>query len=361
MDLLLVPAEILPMEPRALHGGDPIPQQSRGCIEGSRQGNAEERRIHGVELSRNRHHGALADAQRKRLPRGLRSPNDGGEDEIFAPGDGLGAANPQFSKAHDRDPSSSHPVDSPSFQICASELLYSMTARTDSDRVVVALLLLCLLLWPGCERSLNVAPKVSRESTQTDERVKLPAPERRGPLSLEEALARRRSQREFTPEPLTMKMLSQLLWAASGITDRDGHRTAPSAGALYPLEIYLATASSFYRYEPDGHQLSLRFERDLRREIRSAALDQEALLEAPAVFVFAAVYERTASRYGRARAERYVLLEAGHAAQNLLLQAVSLDLGAVPIGAFDDERLHRVLELPREERPLYLVPVGHLP
>jgi SagB-type dehydrogenase family enzyme len=234
-----------------------------------------------------------------------------------------------------------------------------MTVRADPDRFVVALSLAGLFLGAGCERSLNVAAKSAIESTKTGEKVKLPEPESRGPLSLEETLARRRSRRAFTSEPLTPKMLSQLLWAASGITHREGYRTAPSAGALYPLEVYLASGSGFYRYEPRGHQLEMRHERDLRREIGRAALDQEALFEAPAIFVFAAVYERTAARYGRARAERYVHLEAGHAAQNLLLEAVSLDLGAVPIGAFEDERLHRALELPRDHRPVYLVPVGH--
>jgi SagB-type dehydrogenase family enzyme len=233
-----------------------------------------------------------------------------------------------------------------------------MTRRADADRFVVALSLASWLLFPGCERSLNVTPKASIESTEAGKSVKLPEPQSRGPLSLEEALARRRSHRSFTGEPLSMEMLSQLLWAASGITHGDGYRTAPSAGALYPLEIYLASASGFYRYEPRGHRLGTVRERDLRREIRRAALDQEALLEAPAVFVIAAVYERTAAKYG-SRAERYVHLEAGHVAQNLLLQAVSLDLGAVPIGAFDDERLHRALELPRDHRPVYLVPVGH--
>jgi SagB-type dehydrogenase family enzyme len=227
------------------------------------------------------------------------------------------------------------------------------------DRIVIAISLPWLLPGMGCERSQDVTPKTHFESTQASDMVKLPKPESRGPLSLEEALARRRSQRTFTEEPLTAEMLSQLLWAYSGITHEEGYRTAPSAGALYPLEIYLASASGFFHYEPRGHQLAMRLERDLRREICRAALDQEAIIEAPAVFVVAAVYERTAVKYGRARAERYVHLEAGHAAQNLLLQAVSLDLGAVPIGAFDDGRLHRALGLPPDQRPVYLIPVGH--
>lgn len=207
--------------------------------------------------------------------------------------------------------------------------------------------------------NVNASPKGVLESLQVGDAVKLPRPESRGPLTLEEAISRRRSQREFRDEPLTAEMLSQLLWAAAGITHHEGYRTAPSAGALYPLEVYLASASGLHHYEPREHRLTATLDRDPRRDIYRAALEQEALVEAPAVVVIAAVYERTAVKYGRARAERYVHMEVGHAAQNVLLQAVSLDLGAVPIGAFDDGRLQRALDLPAKERPLYLLAVGH--
>jgi SagB-type dehydrogenase family enzyme len=187
----------------------------------------------------------------------------------------------------------------------------------------------------------------------------LPAPSKRGRVSLEETLARRRSVREFTREPLSDEELSQLLWAAQGITDPAGYRTAPSAGALYPLEIYVATASGFYHYEPREHRLNRRSSHDLRPALCRAGLDQESLLEAPAVFVMSAVYERTAQKYGEARTPRYVHMEAGHAAQNLLLEAVAIGLGAVPIGAFYDTQVQKALSLPAEEQPLYLIPVGH--
>jgi SagB-type dehydrogenase family enzyme len=230
-----------------------------------------------------------------------------------------------------------------------------------SSRTALGLAVGWLLLSTSREMPPKVKPKpiAAFETFRAGDRVDLPQPKHRGSLSLEETLVRRRSRREFTEEPLTAEMLSQLLWSASGITDREGYRTAPSAGALYPLEIYLATASGFYHYEPRGHRLQTKLERDVRRDIGRAALDQEAVTEAPAVFVIAAVYGRTAAKYGRTRGERYVHLEAGHAAQNLLLEAVSLDLGAVPVGAFDDERLHRALDLPPEHDPLYLIPVGH--
>jgi len=189
--------------------------------------------------------------------------------------------------------------------------------------------------------------------------LRLPAPEQKGKMSLEEALARRGSVREFTREVLTERELSQLLWAAQGITHAEGLRTAPSAGALYPLEIYVASAGGFYHYEARPHQLARLSDRDLRAAMRRAALDQEAITQAPAVFVIAAVYERTSRKYGAARTPRYLHMEVGHAAQNLLLEAVALGLGGVPIGAFEDEALQKALALPVDQRPLYLVPVGH--
>jgi SagB-type dehydrogenase family enzyme len=189
--------------------------------------------------------------------------------------------------------------------------------------------------------------------------LELPAPELEGRMSLEQALAVRRSVREFTRQTLTERELSQLLWAAQGITRADGLRTAPSAGALYPLEVWVATASGFYHYEPHKHRLTQHLERDLRPEIYRSALMQEAILQAPAVFVIAAVYRRTAQKYGEQRTPRYVPMEAGHSAQNLLLEAVALGLGGVVIGAFNDREVERVLSLPAEQKPLYLIPVGH--
>lgn len=186
----------------------------------------------------------------------------------------------------------------------------------------------------------------------------LPEPRRIGVTTLEETLARRRSHRAFTDARLTPGEVGQLAWAAQGVTDEAGHRTAPSAGALYPLELYVGTPEGVYRYEPDGHRLVLHVEGDPRPALQRAGLGQEAIGLAPAVFIIAAVYERTEVKYG-ARTARYVHMEAGHAAQNILLQAVALGLGAVPIGAFDDDRLAAALSLPNVEQPLYLIPVGH--
>ncbi len=194
---------------------------------------------------------------------------------------------------------------------------------------------------------------------QRAERLALPSPARSGRMSLEEALARRRSVREFSNKPLSNQQLSQLLWAAQGITHPEGLRTAPSAGALYPLELYILSAAGFYRYDPQRHELQRRSERDLRPALYRAALEQESVRDAPAVFVITAVYARTARKYGSVRSPRYVHMEAGHAAQNLLLQAVALGLGAVPIGAFNDAGVQQLLGLAAEEQPLYLIPTGH--
>jgi SagB-type dehydrogenase family enzyme len=152
--------------------------------------------------------------------------------------------------------------------------------------------------------------------------------------------------------------ISQLLWAAQGVTDPAGLRAAPSAGALYPLEMYVARSSGLYHFDPARHQLTQHHDEDLRRAMHRTAVSQDALIEGPAVFVITAVYARTRAKYGD-RAERYVHMEAGHAAQNLLLQAVALDLGGVPIGAFNDDRLSEILGLPDHEAPLYLIPIGH--
>jgi SagB-type dehydrogenase family enzyme len=172
------------------------------------------------------------------------------------------------------------------------------------------------------------------------------------------ALARRRSHRAFTTEALSELEISQLLWAAQGITAGWGGRTAPSAGGLYPLELYLLTPEAYRHYRPQGHRVELLAEGDWRGQIAAAALHQPTVAAAVLTIVITAVYARTTRKYG-SRGRRYVELEAGHTAQNLLLQAVALGLAAVPIGAFDDKRLAQTLRLPSDHIPLYLVAIGH--
>jgi SagB-type dehydrogenase family enzyme len=181
---------------------------------------------------------------------------------------------------------------------------------------------------------------------------------------LNDILRQRRTLRAFAPQPLTLSELAQLLWAAQGISSRGGLRTAPSAGALYPLELHLVSASiadlpaGHYRYDPAHHALRTMHGGDHRHALAAAALQQDWIAEAPAIFIISAVDSRTTRRYGR-RGTRYVHIEAGHAGQNLLLQATALGLASATVGAFDDEQLHLLLNLPEQEWPLLILPVGH--
>lgn len=199
---------------------------------------------------------------------------------------------------------------------------------------------------------------------QTMKTIRLPSPRYTSGTSVEEALLKRRSVREYKSQPLELQEISQLLWAAQGITEPiKGFRTAPSAGALYPLEVYLVAGDvkgiekGVYKYIPAEHELVMVNDKDVRRDLCAAALGQEQVLKAPAVIVISAVLERTAKKY-RDRAQRYVDMEAGHAAQNVFLQAVALHCGTVVIGAFDDEKVKQVVNLDDREVPLYLMPVG---
>ena len=175
--------------------------------------------------------------------------------------------------------------------------------------------------------------------------------------SLEDTLSRRRSVRLFSEHPLSEDQILKLCWAAQGITDPRGRRTAPSAGARYPLELYVATPDGCDEYDPLHHRLLRRTGTDLRPALQGGALSQEAVGQSPAVFVVAAQPRRTIAEYGR-RGRRYVHLEAGHAAQNLLLEATAMGLGSVPIGAFDDARLRDILDLPTDREVVYLIPIG---
>ena len=196
-------------------------------------------------------------------------------------------------------------------------------------------------------------------------RIPLPAPQFDGGLSVERVLRGRRSVREYTRRALTLAEVSQLLWAAQGMTHRSGLRTAPSAGALYPLEVYVVAAKvvglspAIYRYDPRAHGLSLVMEGDQRIPLSTAALKQTFIQEAAIALVFCAVYRRTTVKYGE-RGLRYVHMEVGHAAQNVYLQAVSLQLGTVAVGAFQDERVREVIGAATDEEPLCIMPIGRL-
>jgi len=196
-------------------------------------------------------------------------------------------------------------------------------------------------------------------AAERGEADRLPPPRTSGNVSLEEAIAQRRSVRSFADTPVSREQVGQLCWSGQGITDgQHGFRAAPSAGALYPVELYVVTPDGVGRYEPATHSLEHHMAGDVRAALRQAAFDQAAVGEAPLVFAIAVVFERTARKYGE-RAERYCMLEAGHVAQNILLQATALKLAGVPVGGYDDARVASVLRLPDNQRVLYLLPLGH--
>jgi|GEM_PF-109855 len=213
------------------------------------------------------------------------------------------------------------------------------------------------------QENTAVAQAESELPHSPSRRVELAEPRYDSSFSVEKAMRGRRSIRSYSDAPLTLAEVSQLLWAAQGITNDRGFRTAPSAGALYPLEVYVVAgkvdglAAGIYKYRPREHELWRVDLGDKRRELSEAALGQEPVADGAIDIVFAAVYGRTAVKYGE-RATRYVHMEIGHAAQNVFLQAGALDLGAAVIGAFFDEEVEKVVQMERDERALYIMPVG---
>lgn len=200
-------------------------------------------------------------------------------------------------------------------------------------------------------------------TVNTTEAIELPSPRAPGRVAIDAILGGRRSVREFQAGSLTLAEVSQLLWAAQGVTEPTGLRSAPSAGALYPLEIYVVVGDvvgldpGIYKYGIDRHALRLVTPGDIRRELADAALEQEWMADAAVIFVIAADYERTAVKYG-GRAERYVHMEVGFAAENVCLQVVALGLGTTVVGAFVDEDVKRLVGMDEHEHPLCCLPVG---
>jgi SagB-type dehydrogenase family enzyme len=196
--------------------------------------------------------------------------------------------------------------------------------------------------------------------------VKLPAPAFKGRVSLEETLKARRTVRHFAARGLTLTQVSQILWAAAGVSDIRGFRTAPSAGATYPLEVYLVAGDrgvenlppGVYRYLSGPHSLAPVLAGDVRTAVVRVSLHQAWMAEAPIMVVFAAEFRRCTDRYGQ-RGVMYTHMEVGHAGQNLFLQAEALGLGAGIVGAFEERALTRVLKLPLEHEPLLIMPVGY--
>jgi len=203
--------------------------------------------------------------------------------------------------------------------------------------------------------------------------VDLPAPRLAGQMSVEETLQNRRSVRSYRDTTVTLAEVSQLLWSAYGITKpvengpaflRGGLRTAPAAGGLYPLEIYLVArrvadlAPGVYWYNSETHKLVLVSGEDRWDALARACLDQPHFETAAAALVYSAVFERNTSKYGRRGRERYVCMDLGHSAENVYLQAAALKIGTCAIGAFSDLELQQVMGMTRDEEPLYVMPFG---
>ncbi len=228
--------------------------------------------------------------------------------------------------------------------------------------IVTLIIIISLFILTG----KNLIKKTKRKKiNQAKSIVVLPKPLHSGEVSIEEALWKRRSVRNYKTESLQLEEISQLLWAAQGVTGDEDKKTTPSAGALYPLEIYIMTANvkglspGVYHYLPGDHALLQIAEGDKRIQLSAAALMQAVFRHCAAVLIFAANYNRSTNKYFE-RGKRYVHIETGHSAQNVFLQAVPLQIGSVTVGAFADRLVKKILELPENEEPIYLMPLGKI-
>jgi len=213
-------------------------------------------------------------------------------------------------------------------------------------------------MWMRMSVSLSLLVLTAIGASAQEGTVKLPQPDKAGRMTLEAAISRRRSMRSYESTALTMKELGQVLWSAQGITDEQrGLRAAPSAGALYPLEIYVAAAEGLFKYRPHGHALEVTSEKDLRSALARACVNQRWMARAGAHIIITAAYGRTARKYGE-RAKLYVPIEAGAVCENVSLQAVALGLGTCTVGAFEEAELSRILGLPDSETPLLVMTIG---
>jgi SagB-type dehydrogenase family enzyme len=226
--------------------------------------------------------------------------------------------------------------------------------------VIWILLFICHLDFGICHSLFAADEKGGAMKDKKDVMIELPAPQLKTNVSLEEAIYRRRSKRNFAKKDLTLQQVSQILWAAQGITEgKRALRSVPSAGALYPLEIYVVKKDGLFHYIPEGHKLKLISGEDMRDSLADAAWGQGFVREASVDVVICAVYSRVTSRYGE-RGVRYTDMEAGHAGQNIQLEAVSLGLGSCLVGAFDSKGVSALLNLPQDQEPLYIIPVGYV-
>lgn len=193
--------------------------------------------------------------------------------------------------------------------------------------------------------------------------MKLPPPRESSDISVEQALARRKTARTYARRAMKLEHLGQLLWAAQGVTHGEGYRTAPSAGAMYPLDVYAIVGkvaqvdAGVYRYDPPTHSIEPGKTGDLRKKLVPAAAGQDWVADAPLAILITAVFERSAAKYGD-RAERFAKIEAGLVGQGVCLQAAALGLGSAIVGAFYDDQVNKLLDLPADHQPLCFVIAG---
>ncbi|MDD5593797.1 MAG: SagB/ThcOx family dehydrogenase [Candidatus Margulisbacteria bacterium] len=206
---------------------------------------------------------------------------------------------------------------------------------------------------------LELAGGIALAAEKINKEIKLPEPKILGKMTVEESIFRRRSERSFLPNALTLEQISQLLWSAQGITDKTwGFRAAPSSGSLFPLTLYVAKSDGVFKYVPDGHKLVQTAAEDVRPSLVRASLGQAFIGEAPLVIIIAGNFRIVEAKYGQ-RSYRYLNMEIGHAAENIELQAVALGLVSVPVGAFWDDVIGSTLNLPDTQDPFYIIPVGY--
>jgi len=233
--------------------------------------------------------------------------------------------------------------------------------------------------WPQMLANMDIKATVLEsslpDSHEVMDMIMLPEPRYESEVSVEEALKNRRSIRSYTDRATSLQEISQLLWAAYGITKpikngpsflRGGLRTPPSAGARYPLELYLVVkevsdlSPGLYWYQSETHQLAKLSEENLWNRLSDVCFNQPMFETAAAALVYSAVFERTTERYGDRGRERYVCMDLGHSAQNVYLQAVALKMGTCAIGAFSDLQLKFVIGMTKKEEPLYVMPFGKI-
>lgn len=192
-----------------------------------------------------------------------------------------------------------------------------------------------------------------------DSEIKLPDPVYRGKVNLEKAICERNSVRDYKNKPLAIEDLGQLLWAGQGILSQAGHRTTPSAGAKYPMTLFVAKGDGLWKYVPKKHLLKKVSDKNIMKKLAEASLGQRSVSRAPVIIILAADVNVTAKKY-KTRATRYCDLEAGHIAQNIALQATARQIGLVTIGAFKDGEIRTLLNLPDHFRICYVLPVGYM-